>query len=183
MSPAQSGRDQRVARVIDREVAPVWHDRFARLILQRLPTVSGSFVLDVHCGPGRTTRELLQRFFPGRSDVHRLLMEPIAYANGSTLDDPAISYGIVFSNFMSKGVYIFQGGTDKLIRLMKAELKNNGVDLRQQVQVERIAVEDGRVRGVVADGRSIAAAAVLSNANLKTTQSTKDPSHATLQHC
>ena len=32
-------------------------------------------------------------------------MEPITYANGSTLEDPAITYGIVFSNFMSKGVY------------------------------------------------------------------------------
>ena len=55
---------------------------------------------------------MLERFFPGRDDVKRLLMEPIAYANGSTLDDPAITYGIVFSNFMSKGVYTFQGGSD-----------------------------------------------------------------------
>ena len=37
----------------------------------------------------------------------RLLMEPITYANGSTLEDPAITYGIVFSNFMSKGVFTF----------------------------------------------------------------------------
>ena len=49
-------------------------------------------------------------------------MEPISYANGSTLDDPAISYGIVFSNFMSKGVYTFTGGTDGLIRDMKGDL-------------------------------------------------------------
>ena len=61
-----------------------------------------------------TTRELFERFFPGREDIIRLLMEPITYANGSTLEDPAITYGIVFSNFMSKGVYTFQGepGTD-----------------------------------------------------------------------
>src|SRR5439155_2128301 len=52
-----------------------------------------------------TTRELFERFFPGREDVIRLLMEPITYANGSTLEDPAITYGIVFSNFMSKGVF------------------------------------------------------------------------------
>ena len=50
-----------------------------------------------------TTRELFERFFPGREDVIRLLMEPITYANGSTLEDPAITYGIVFSNFMSQG--------------------------------------------------------------------------------
>ena len=29
-------------------------------------------------------------------------MEPITYANGSTLEDPAITYGIVFSNFMNR---------------------------------------------------------------------------------
>src|SRR5215510_1677509 len=58
-----------------------------------------------------TTRELFDRFFPGREDVIRLLMEPITYANGSTLEDPAISYGIVFSNFMSKGVFTFEGRT------------------------------------------------------------------------
>ncbi|MDB6170460.1 MAG: dependent oxidoreductase [Verrucomicrobia bacterium] len=35
-------------------------------------------------------------FSPGRDGVKRLLMEPIANANGSTLDDSAITYGIVF---------------------------------------------------------------------------------------
>ncbi|MFN0199188.1 MAG: FAD-dependent oxidoreductase, partial [Planctomycetaceae bacterium] len=51
----------------------------------------------------RTTRELFEDFFPDRDDVVRLLMEPITYANCSTLEDPALAYGIVFSNFMSKG--------------------------------------------------------------------------------
>ena len=62
-----------------------------------------------------TIGQLFERFFPGREDVIRLLMEPITYANGSTLEDPAITYGIVFSNFMSKGVFTFEGGTDRLI--------------------------------------------------------------------
>ena len=77
-----------------------------------------------------TTGQLFERFFPGRDDVVRLLMEPITYANGSTLEDPALTYGIVFSNFMSKGVYTFQGGTDRLIRLMGQELQQSGVDVR-----------------------------------------------------
>ena len=71
----------------------------------------------------KTTGELFEEFFPGRDDVVRLLMEPITYANGSTLQDPAITYGIVFSNFMSKGVYTFEGGTDKLVTQMKDELE------------------------------------------------------------
>jgi phytoene dehydrogenase-like protein len=116
-----------------------------------------------------TVGQLFERFFPGREDVIRLLMEPITYANGSTLEDPAISYGIVFSNFMSKGVYTFQGGTDRLIKLMHAELIRSGVDVRIKCDVERILVECGRVKGVRVGGREIACGAVVSNANLKST--------------
>jgi all-trans-retinol 13,14-reductase len=121
-----------------------------------------------------TTGEMLERFFPGRDDVKRLLMEPIAYANGSTLDDPAITYGIVFSNFMGAGVYTFRGGSDVLIEKMTAELKRNGVEIRKKVLVQKILVEerDGRkvACGIVASsGRVIRAKAVLSNANIKNT--------------
>lgn len=116
-----------------------------------------------------TTGELFNKFFPGREDVHRLLMEPIVYANGSTLEDPAITYGIVFSNFMSKGVYTFEGGTDLLISLMEKELKNNGVDIRIRSDVERINVEQGRVQSVSVNGRTIKARSVISNANLNAT--------------
>lgn len=117
-----------------------------------------------------TTRELFDRFFPGRSDIVRLLMEPITYANGSTLEDPAITYGIVFSNFMSKGVYTFQGGTDALVTKMKAELDRNGVDVRIRTLVDSIEVDDDRrVRAVHANGHRIECGAVLSNANIKST--------------
>lgn len=54
-------RDQRVARAIDREVAPIWHDRFARLIWRNLPAKPLQMALDVHSGPGRTTAQLLAR--------------------------------------------------------------------------------------------------------------------------
>ena len=116
-----------------------------------------------------TTRELFEKFFPGHDDVVRMLMEPIAYANGSTLDDPAITYGIVFSNFMSKGVYTVRGGTDKFIGAMEAELKKNGVDIRTSCPVERIIVEGKQVAGVVAKGKTIKCRSVVSNGNLVST--------------
>jgi phytoene dehydrogenase-like protein len=118
---------------------------------------------------GETTAELFERFFPGRNDVHRLLLEPIAYANGSSLADPAIAYGIVFSNFMKKGVYTFQGGTDDLIRAMRGELAKNGVEFFNNAAVERVLVEHGRTAGVVVGGREVRASTVLSNANVVTT--------------
>ena len=116
-----------------------------------------------------TTRQLFDRFFPGRDDVVRLLMEPITYANGSTLEDPAITYGIVFSNFMNKGVFIYEGGTDDLVTRMKKELQANGVDIRINCGVDRIHVEDGKVAAVETHGRRIGCRAVVSNANLRTT--------------
>lgn len=116
-----------------------------------------------------TNRELFQKFFPDRVDIVRFLMEPIVYANGSTLDDPAITYGIVFSNFMSKGVYTFKGGTDEIIKMMKQELLNNNVDIKMHSKIENLIIEDGQCKGVMLKGSPIYSKAVLSNANLRTT--------------
>ena len=71
-------------------------------------------------------------------------MEPITYANGSTLEDPAMSYGIVFSNFMSKGVYTFQGGTDRLMGLMARGTATAAASTSASAaDVERIHVRSG----------------------------------------
>jgi phytoene dehydrogenase-like protein len=116
-----------------------------------------------------TTREFFEKFFPGRDDVHRMLMESITYANGSTMDDPAITYGIVFSNFMSKGVYTVRGGTDQFIRKMREELLRNGVDVRTSCLAEKVIVKDKKVDGVIANGKTIRSKAVISNGNLLST--------------
>ncbi len=122
---------------------------------------------------GRTIGDLLEQFFPGRDDVKRLLLEPITYANGSTFKDPAIAYGIVFSNFMRKGIYTFKGGTDQLIKKMVAELRGNGAELRRNCLVEEVITNEreGRhhVEGVRVNGREIGCRTVISNANLKDT--------------
>ena len=116
-----------------------------------------------------STRELFEKFFPGRDDVHRLLMEPITYANGSTLEDPAITYGIVFSNFMNKGVFTFRGGTDHLIGMMAKELVDNGVNICKNSKVDRIVIEAGKVRGVLVGDRFIEADSVVSNSGILNT--------------
>ncbi|MDR2346867.1 MAG: FAD-dependent oxidoreductase [Planctomycetaceae bacterium] len=121
-----------------------------------------------------TANELFNEFFPNRLDVVRLLMEPITYANGSTLNDPALTYGIVFSNFMSKGVYTFQGGTDLLINMMTKELQKNNVIIQKNSPVRKIHVENGKVTGVTIrkknnEEQHFHTKTVLSNANLKGT--------------
>ncbi len=150
---------------------------FTRLLIEQFgispETVSAFFdaarEMNFYDNDGATVGEFFAKFFPGREDVIRLLMEPITYANGSTLEDPALTYGIVFSNFMSKGVYTFEGGTDRLIGLMKEEMIANGVDLRIRCEAQQIHIENGRVTGVTVNGRRIKARSVISNANLKQT--------------
>lgn len=174
-------------------------DDFTRQLIERFglspETVKAFFDTArnmTHYGDERlTTGELFDRFFPNRPDVVRLLMEPITYANGSTLEDPALTYGIVFSNFMSKGCYTFQGGTDLFVKMLRDELVKNGVTIATNAPVEKITVKNGRVAGVkfsdtplsVAPpelggrpaalaplaGKTLRAKAVLSNANLKGT--------------
>nr|MBA2403144.1 phytoene dehydrogenase [Bdellovibrionales bacterium] len=116
-----------------------------------------------------TNGQLFEKFFPGRNDVTRILMEPMTYANGSTLDDPAITYGIVFSNFMSKGVFTFKGGTDVLIGKMKDELLKNNVDIKMQTRVDKILIENGKTSGIQLDGKKIKSKVILSNANIRST--------------
>ena len=153
-------------------------DDFTRLLIEQFQipqeTVTKFFdtarSMNFFDDQSKTTRELFEEFFPGRDDVVRLLMEPITYANGSTLDDPAITYGIVFSNFMSKGVFTFEGGTDHLVKLMRAEMEKNGVDIRIRSLVEKIEITpDRKVAAVVVNGKRISCKTVISNANLKTT--------------
>ncbi|OYP29437.1 phytoene desaturase family protein [Rhodopirellula sp. MGV] len=150
---------------------------FSRLLVERFgqePATVKEFFdtargMNFYDDQNTTTGQLFERFFPGRNDIVRLLMEPITYANGSTLEDPAITYGIVFSNFMSKGVFIYEGGTDDLVKRMKQELESNNVDIRINCGVDKIDLAGGRVSAVHVGGRKIRCRAIVSNANLKTT--------------
>ncbi|HEY4761174.1 MAG TPA: phytoene dehydrogenase, partial [Thermoguttaceae bacterium] len=147
---------------------------FTRLLIDRFHVpaekVQGFFdaarSLTFNDDPSVTTGQFFQRFFPGRPDVVRLLMEPITFANGSTLEDPALTYGIVFSNFMSKGVYTFQGGSDRLIRMMRHEMRKHGVHVCVGCNAKQIHVHKRRVEGVSVGSRLIKCQAVISNANL-----------------
>jgi phytoene dehydrogenase-like protein len=116
-----------------------------------------------------TNRELFEKYFPGRNDIVRFLMEPITYANGSTLDEPAITYGIVFSNFMSKGVYTFSGGTDLMLKMMSDILSENGVQVVTRARLDKILLEAGKVSGAVVNGQEIKCRSVLSNGNILST--------------
>jgi SAM-dependent methyltransferase len=135
---AQSLREQRFARAIDREVAPLWHDRFARLAYRRLPRGTDAFTLDVHCGPGRTTFELLERLGDG---ARVLALEPDTalralakarmrpewkgrvYLKDGALTDvagmAAATYDLVLANLVLGDVHGFEESLRELLRVTK----------------------------------------------------------------
>jgi SAM-dependent methyltransferase len=89
-TPAPNPRDERFARAIDREVAPYWHNRFARLLYRHLPELPpDGLALEVHCGPGHTAAGILGRTPPGLRMVALEPQEPLRAIAKSNL----ISFG------------------------------------------------------------------------------------------
>jgi ubiquinone/menaquinone biosynthesis C-methylase UbiE len=138
-SSAASVREQKLARVIDREVAPIWHDRFARLLLRELPSNSGTFVLDIHSGPGHTTAELLQRLDessrvvalgrdPWLMQVSKTRVRPewkrrVYFKAGDMDDVPAMAdatYDLAIANLvLGEQVVDWQAALAELVRVTK----------------------------------------------------------------
>lgn len=135
---AHSVRDQRYARVVDREVAPLWHDRFARLLWRHLPSLpDDALVLDVHSGPGHTSGELLER--SGRG-VRVVALEPqetlrnLAKARLSAFSDRVYVKPGEFADITEMG-----DGTYDLVvaNLVLGEAHDLGVALRELLRVTK----------------------------------------------
>ncbi|MGH1341046.1 MAG: class I SAM-dependent methyltransferase [Nannocystales bacterium] len=73
MAIATNLREQKVARLVEREVGPVWNERFARLLWRHLPPLREGMVLDIHSGVGNTIEQLLTRL---PANVRVLGLEP-----------------------------------------------------------------------------------------------------------
>ncbi len=73
MAAATNLREQKVARLVEREVGPVWNERFARLLWRHLPPLREGMVLDIHSGVGNTIEQLLTRL---PASVRVLGLEP-----------------------------------------------------------------------------------------------------------
>ena len=56
---------EKLARIYDEEIAPCWGTRFARLLLRNLAIPERGQVLDVSCGTGDPTIEILRRMSDG----------------------------------------------------------------------------------------------------------------------
>ncbi len=134
----QQLREERIARVLDREVAPLWHDRFGRLTFRHLPKDGGPLVLDVCCAGGRTTAELLGRL-PAAARVVAIDPDPVlrdlaknrlaewkdrVYVKAGGLDDVAemapASYDLVVANLVLADATSLSEAVRELVRVTKA---------------------------------------------------------------
>ncbi len=100
-------------------MAPIWHDRFARMLFRDLPRDLDGVVLDVHCGTGRTTEGVLQRTHESvrvvglepspamlalaQSRVRPQWRERVYFKEGDVADVAAMAsdtYGLVLANLL-----------------------------------------------------------------------------------
>jgi ubiquinone/menaquinone biosynthesis C-methylase UbiE len=63
--PKRSLRFEKLARIYDAEIAPCWGTPFAKLLLRNLDVPEHGQILDVSCGTGHATVELLRRMPAG----------------------------------------------------------------------------------------------------------------------
>jgi len=61
----RSHRIEKLARIYDDEIAPVWGSRFGRMILRNLTVPERGQVLDISCGTGWPAIEILRRMTDG----------------------------------------------------------------------------------------------------------------------
>jgi ubiquinone/menaquinone biosynthesis C-methylase UbiE len=61
----RSMKAEKLARIYDDEIAPVWGTRFGKMLLRNLAVPSRGQVLDISCGTGWPTVEILRRMSDG----------------------------------------------------------------------------------------------------------------------
>jgi len=65
VQPKRTLKVEKLARIYDEEIAPVWGARFGKMLLRNLSVPEKGQVLDVSCGTGYPTVEILRRMTEG----------------------------------------------------------------------------------------------------------------------
>jgi len=87
-------KQERLARVYDAEVGPVFGQRFADLVLGAVETRPGARVVEVGCGTGALTVELARRF-DARSRITAIDEAPfVAQARAKLGSDARVTFGV-----------------------------------------------------------------------------------------
>jgi ubiquinone/menaquinone biosynthesis C-methylase UbiE len=65
VQPKRTLKVEKLARIYDEEIAPVWATRFGKMLLRNLSVPERGQVLDISCGTGYPTVEILRRMSEG----------------------------------------------------------------------------------------------------------------------
>jgi len=65
VSPKRTHKVEKLARIYDAEILPVWGTRFGKMLLRNLSVPEKGQVLDISCGTGYPTTEILRRMSDG----------------------------------------------------------------------------------------------------------------------
>ncbi|MCK6544830.1 NAD(P)/FAD-dependent oxidoreductase [Myxococcota bacterium] len=105
-----------------------------------------------------------------------LLMLPISFYGSAEEDDiDREQLVILFNSIFREGFSRPRRGVRQLLDLLLARLETNGAELRRRAGVNRIVVEDGRVKRLeLEDGDAIGADVVISSAGLVETMRLRD---------
>ncbi|RLE72917.1 MAG: all-trans-retinol 13,14-reductase [Thermoprotei archaeon] len=110
-------------------------------------------------------KQVLDRYFRNEN-LKRFLSTLTAYLGTSPEKTSASSMAIMFGYYIIGGYYP-RGGTQAYADLLARVIRENGGRILVNRKVEKILVEDGQVRGVVADGEVFEASIVVFNGNVK----------------
>ena len=124
-----------------------------------------------------TMDRYVRRFFRTR-ELQQIMQYSLVFLGSSPYNTPAL-YNIMSHIDFTLGVFYPAGGIHSIIEALVRIGRDLGVEYRTDAPVARIDVEGGRARAVVLeDGERIAAAAVVSNADVHHTETDLLPERA-----
>ena len=130
--------------------------------LLKFPEMKPNFLR--YMAEGRTVKDLLDRYFSDEK-LKSLLSVLTAYLGTSPEKTPALSMLPIFGYYLHGRRYP-KGGSQALSNLLAEYIRSHGGEVLLRRKVERIVVERGRVRGVVANGEFLEAPIVIMNAHV-----------------
>ncbi|MDO3412140.1 phytoene desaturase family protein [Saccharibacillus sp. CPCC 101409] len=98
----------------------------------------------------RSVRAAAARYFKHEDLIDAYSLQSL-YIGGEPSGTPGV-YSILPYAEHDFGIWMIEGGYARLPVILEEELRSRGVDIRLNTRVERLPVEDGRCRGIVADG-------------------------------
>lgn len=111
----------------------------------------------------RSLRSHVNAHFKDRR-IRQIMEFPVLFLGAAPQHTPAL-YSLMNYADMALGTWYPMGGMGRVVDAMRSVAEDLGVEIGTGITVERIAVEQGRANGVIANGRSMSADVVVAAAD------------------